>query len=95
VRLIFARACVFFEAVNPSTAGGDAPIYAIDECFQQGAGQPQSCYRAALPHYNFVRIHKTLRVRPAMAAGVTDRLWSIEELIGEALSNGDYQKAAG
>lgn len=30
--------------------------------------------------YNFVRIHKTLRVTPAMAAGVTDRLWSMEEL---------------
>jgi hypothetical protein len=26
-------------------------------------------------HYNFVRIHQTLRVTPAMAAGVTDRLW--------------------
>lgn len=31
-------------------------------------------------HYNFVRIHKTLRVTPAMAAGVTDRLWSIEDV---------------
>ena len=28
-------------------------------------------------YYNFVRIHKTLRVTPAMAAGVTDRLWEI------------------
>lgn len=33
-------------------------------------------------HYNFVRIHSTLRVTPAMAAGVTDRLWSIEDIIG-------------
>ena len=32
-------------------------------------------------HYNFVRIHQTLRVTPAMAAGVTDRLWSIEDVI--------------
>ena len=31
-------------------------------------------------HYNFVRIHQTLRVTPAMAAGVTDRLWSIEDI---------------
>lgn len=30
--------------------------------------------------YNFVRIHKTLRVSPAMAAGVTDRLWSISDI---------------
>jgi IS1 family transposase len=30
--------------------------------------------------YNFVRIHKTLRVTPAMAASVTDRLWSMEDV---------------
>jgi IS1 family transposase len=32
-------------------------------------------------HYNLVRVHRTLRVTPAMAANVTDRLWSLEELI--------------
>ena len=37
-------------------------------------------------HYNFVRIHKTLRCTPAMAAGVNDRLWSLEELV-DATSN--------
>lgn len=30
--------------------------------------------------YNFVRIHKTLKVSPAMAAGVTDKLWEIEDI---------------
>jgi hypothetical protein len=35
-------------------------------------------------HYNFVRIHKTLRVTPAMEAGVTNRLWSISDLLREA-----------
>lgn len=32
-------------------------------------------------HYNFVRIHQTLRVTPAMAAEVTDKLWSIADLV--------------
>ncbi len=32
-------------------------------------------------HYNFVRMHKTLRCTPAMAASVSDRLWSLEELV--------------
>lgn len=32
-------------------------------------------------YYNFVRIHATLGISPAMAAGVTDHLWSMEELI--------------
>jgi hypothetical protein len=30
--------------------------------------------------YNFCRIHKTLRVSPAMAASVADRLWSMEDI---------------
>lgn len=33
-------------------------------------------------HYNFCRIHKSLRVSPAMEAGLTDHVWSLEELIG-------------
>jgi hypothetical protein len=32
-------------------------------------------------HYNFVRIHQTLRVTPAMAAGVTGRLWELSDLV--------------
>jgi len=31
-------------------------------------------------HPNFARIHKRLRVSPAMAAGVTNLLWSVEEI---------------
>jgi hypothetical protein len=43
-------------------------------------------------HYNFGRIHKTLRVTPAMAAGVSDHVWSIEEIVG--LLNAAQQTAA-
>jgi len=32
-------------------------------------------------HYNFVRIHQTLRVTPAMAAGVTQTLWSLTDMV--------------
>ena len=35
-------------------------------------------------HYNFVRVHSSLRVTPAMVAGVTDHLWSLSELVREA-----------
>jgi hypothetical protein len=31
-------------------------------------------------HYNFVRAHQTLRCTPAMEAGLTDHIWTIEEL---------------
>ncbi|HEX7766891.1 MAG TPA: IS1 family transposase [Nitrospira sp.] len=33
-------------------------------------------------HYNFARIHQTLRVTPAMEAGVSDHVWSLEEIAG-------------
>lgn len=33
-------------------------------------------------HYNFVRIHQTLRSTPAMKAGVADHLWTLEEMVG-------------
>jgi len=33
-------------------------------------------------YYTFVRIHQTLKVTPAMAAGVTDGLWEITDVVG-------------
>jgi len=33
-------------------------------------------------HYNFCRVHKTLRVTPAMEAGLADHIWTLEELCG-------------
>ena len=32
-------------------------------------------------YYNFCRIHQSLRVTPAMAAGVSERVWSIEDIV--------------
>jgi IS1 family transposase len=32
-------------------------------------------------HYNFVRVHSSLRVTPAMAAGITGHLWSVKDLL--------------
>lgn len=36
-------------------------------------------------HYNFCRVHETLRVTPAMQLGITDHVWSIRELVDAAL----------
>jgi hypothetical protein len=32
-------------------------------------------------HYNFARIHQSLRVTPAMEAGISDHVWSLEEIV--------------
>lgn len=43
-------------------------------------------------YYNFVRIHKTLRVTPAMAAGVTDKLWEMADIV-KVLENWEGQNS--
>jgi hypothetical protein len=52
-------------------------------------------------HYNFARIHKTLRITPSMAAGLSDHVWSLEEIVMMADSyapapkpRGPYKKRA-
>jgi hypothetical protein len=33
-------------------------------------------------NYNFCRIHQTLRVTPAMEAGIADHLWNLKKIVG-------------
>jgi hypothetical protein len=35
-------------------------------------------------HHNFVRLHRSLRVTPAMAAGIENRVWDLRELVERA-----------
>jgi len=51
--------------------------------------------------YNFVKMHKTLKMTPALAAGVTDRLWSVEDIVAlidarepSPKKRGSYKKRA-
>jgi IS1 family transposase len=45
--------------------------------------------------YNFCRIHKTLRVTPAMAAGITDRLWMLDDIVAKIDAMAPAPKARG
>ena len=45
---------------------------------QGSAARAKALYFA---FHSFCRVHKTLRVSPAMAAEVSDRLWSIEDIV--------------
>ena len=51
--------------------------------------------------YNFVQVHKTLRMSPAMAAGVSQTLWTMEDIAEriearrpQATQRGPYKKRA-
>ena len=55
------------------------------------------CHQLALyfVFYNFVRIHRTLRMTPAMAAGIETRLWSMEDIVALIDAREEAPKARG
>jgi hypothetical protein len=53
----------------------------LTNAFSKKLENLQAAVALHFSHYNLVRVHKTLRVTPAMAENVTDRLWSLEELV--------------
>ena len=55
--------------------------------FSKQVGNHRAAVALHFAHHNMVRIHKTLRVTPARAAGVSDRLWSVEEMVDRTTSN--------
>ncbi len=56
----------------------------LTNAFSKKVENLQAAVALHFAHYNFVRVHQTLRVTPAMEAGVTDSLWPIGRLIDEA-----------
>jgi len=53
----------------------------LTNAFSKKADNHASAVALHFMAYNFCRIHKTLKCSPAMAAGVTDRLWDIVDLV--------------
>jgi IS1 family transposase len=58
----------------------------LTNAFSKKVENLQAAVALHFAHYNFVRIHSKLRVTPAMAAGVTNGLWSLEELMERTTS---------
>lgn len=58
----------------------------LTNAFSKKAANHSAAVALYFAYYNWVRIHQTLRVTPAMQAGLTDHLWTIEELL-EKISN--------
>jgi IS1 family transposase len=54
----------------------------LTNAFSRKAENHAAAVALYFTYYNFGRIHQTLRVTPAMESGVTDHVWSIEEIVG-------------
>jgi IS1 family transposase len=53
----------------------------LTNAFSKKADNHKAALALYFMHYNFGRIHKTLRVTPAMEAGVADHVWSLKEIV--------------
>lgn len=72
----------YIERQNLSLRMGNRRFTRLTNAFSKKIENHTAALAIFYMHYNFVRIHSSLRVTPAMAAGVTDRLWSMEDLVG-------------
>jgi len=49
--------------------------------FSKKVGNLKAVLALHFAHYNFMRIHKTLKVTPAMESKVTDKLWDVKDIV--------------
>ena len=57
-------------------------VYPADERFLKRLENHAATVALYFMYYNFARVHQTLRVTPAMEAGVSTHVWSVEEIGG-------------
>jgi hypothetical protein len=71
----------FAERQNLSMRMGNRRMTRLTNAFSKKAKNHAHMMAIYFMHYNFVRIHQTLKVTPAMAAGVTPKLWEMVDLV--------------
>jgi IS1 family transposase len=71
----------FVERQNLSMRMGNRRMTRLTNAFSKKAENHGHMMAIYFMHYNFVRIHQTLKITPAMAAGVMDRLWEVTDMV--------------
>ena len=71
----------FVERSNLSIRMGNRRMTKLTNAFSKKAENHAHMMAIYFMHYNFVRIHQTLKITPAMAAGVTSKLWEISDMV--------------
>ncbi len=71
----------FVERSNLSIRMGNRRMTRLTNAFSKKAENHAHMMAIYFMHYNFVRIHQTLKVTPAMAARVTSKLWEMSDLV--------------
>jgi hypothetical protein len=71
----------YLERQNLTMRTGIRRFTRLSNAFSKKAENHAHAVALHFMHYNFVRIHKTLRCPPAMRAGVTDRRWDVADIV--------------
>src|SRR5438270_13324801 len=71
----------FAERNKLSMRIGNRRMTRLTNAFSKKAESHAHMMAIYFMHYNFVRIHQTLKVTPAMAAGVTSKLWEMSDMV--------------
>ena len=71
----------YVERANLTTRMGNRRFTRLTNAFSKKADNHAHSVAIHTMHYNFVRIHQTLRCTPAMAAGVTKTLWELADMV--------------
>ena len=71
----------YAERQNLNIRMGNRRMTRLTNAFSKKAANHAHMMAIYFMHYNFVRIHQTLKVTPAMAAGVTSKLWEMSDMV--------------
>ncbi len=71
----------FVERQNLTMRMGNRRFTRLTNAFSKNVENHEHSIALHFMHYNFCRIHQTLRCTPAMAAGLTDRVWELSDLV--------------
>jgi hypothetical protein len=71
----------YVERQNLNIRMGNRRMTRLTNAFSKKAENHAHVMAIYFMHYNFVRIHQTLKVTPAMAAGVTSKLWEMADMV--------------
>jgi IS1 family transposase len=71
----------YAERQNLNIRMGNRRMTRLTNAFSKKAANHDHMIAIYFMHYNFVRIHQTLKITPAMAAGVTSKLWEMPDMV--------------
>ena len=72
----------YVERQNLTMRVGMRRFTSLTNAFSKKIENHEAMIALHFMHYNFCRVHQSLRITPAMAAGLSDHVWELEELVG-------------